>query len=45
VKTQNQIADIFIKPLENDVFIKMRNILGFMKKTSLKGDVESKLIF
>jgi hypothetical protein len=23
----------------------MRNILGFMKKTSLKRDVESKLIF
>jgi hypothetical protein len=44
VKTQDQVADIFTKPLKNHIFIKMRNMLEVMKKSSLKGDVESKLI-
>jgi hypothetical protein len=44
VKTQDQVADIFIKPLKYDVCIKIRDILRDMKKSSLRGDVESKLI-
>jgi hypothetical protein len=28
VKTQDQVADIFIKPLKYDVFIKIRDVLG-----------------
>jgi len=44
MKTQDQVANIFTKPLKYDVFIKMRDILGVMKKSSLRGDVESKLI-
>jgi len=31
VKTQNQVADIFIKPLKYDIFTKMRDMLGVMK--------------
>jgi len=45
VKIKDQAADIFIKPLKYDVFIKMRDLLGVMKKSSLKRDVESKLDF
>jgi hypothetical protein len=45
VKIKYQAADIFIKPLKYDVFIKMRDLLGVMKKSSLKGDVVSKLDF
>jgi hypothetical protein len=37
MKTQDQVANIFTKPLKYDVFIKMRDILGVMKKSSLKG--------
>jgi hypothetical protein len=44
MKTQDQVANIFTKPLKYDVFIKMRDILRVMKKSSLRGDVESKLI-
>ena len=44
MKTQDQVADIFTKPLKYDVFIKMRDVLGVMKKSSLRGDIESKLI-
>ena len=44
MKTQDPVANIFTKPLKYDVFIKMRDILGVMKKSSLRGDVESKLI-
>ena len=44
-KTQDQVADIFTKPLKYDVFIKMRDVLEVMKKLNLRGDVESKLIF
>jgi hypothetical protein len=36
VKTQNQFADIFTKPLKYDVFIEMRDMLGVMKKSSLR---------
>jgi hypothetical protein len=36
MKTQDQVANIFTKPLKYDVFIKMRDILGVMKKSSLK---------
>jgi len=31
VKTQNQVADIFIKPLKYDIFTKMRDMLGVIK--------------
>ena len=31
VKTQNQVAYIFTKPLKYDVFAKMRDMLGVMK--------------
>jgi len=44
VKIQDQVADIFIKPLKYDVFIKMIDVLRVMKKSSLRRDVESKLI-
>lgn len=40
VKTQNQAADIFIKPLKYYVFfffIKTRGVLKVMKKLSLRG--------
>jgi hypothetical protein len=36
VKTQDQIADIFTKPLEYDVFAKMRDMLEVIMKSSLK---------
>jgi hypothetical protein len=36
-KTQDQVANIFTKPPKNDVFIKMRNTLGVMKKSNLRG--------
>jgi hypothetical protein len=45
VKTQGQVIDIITKPLKYDIFIKMRNILRVIKKSSLKGDVKSKLDF
>jgi len=45
VKTQNQIANIFSKPLKYDVFAKIRDMLGVIKKSSLMRDVESKLEF
>ena len=44
MKTQDQVADIFTKPLKYDVFIKMRDVLGVTKKSSLREDVKSKLI-
>ena len=37
VKTQDQVTNIFTKPPKNDVFIKMRNTLGVMKKSNLRG--------
>jgi len=43
-KTQDQVVDIFTKSLKYGVFIKMRDVLGVMKKLNLRGDVESKLI-
>jgi hypothetical protein len=36
VKIKDQAADIFIKPLKYDVFIKMRDLLGVMKREMLK---------
>jgi hypothetical protein len=33
VKTQEQVADIFTKPVEYDVFTKMKDLLRVMKKT------------
>jgi hypothetical protein len=45
VKIKYQAADILLKQLKYDVFIKMRDLLGVMKKSSLKRDVESKLDF
>jgi hypothetical protein len=38
VKTQNQVANIFSKPLKYDVFAKIRDMLGVIKMR----DVESK---
>jgi hypothetical protein len=37
VKTQDKVTDIFIKPLTYDVFIKIRDVLGVIKKLSLGG--------
>jgi hypothetical protein len=39
-KSQEQIADIFTKPLKHDVFCNLRTCLG-VAKSSLRGDVES----
>ena len=48
MKTQNQVTDIFTKSrmwrLKYDVFIKIRDVLGVMKKSSLRG-VENKSDF
>jgi hypothetical protein len=44
VKTQDQVANIFTKPLKYDIFNKMRDVLEVMKKSSLKGDIESNQI-
>jgi hypothetical protein len=38
VKTDEQIADIFTKPLKGEVFEKLRHQLG-MRKSSLRGRV------
>jgi hypothetical protein len=45
VKTQDQVTDIFTKPLKYNVFIKMRDMLGVMKKSSLREEVQSKPYF
>jgi hypothetical protein len=42
VRTQDQVANIFIKLLKYDVFAKIRDILRVIRKSSLRGDVESK---
>ena len=42
VKTQDQVVDIFTKPLKYDFFIKIRNVLRVINKSTLKGDVENK---
>ena len=42
VKTQDQVTNIFTKPLKYIVFFKMRDMLGVMKKSSLRGDDKSK---
>jgi len=42
VKTQDQVVNIFTKPLKYDIFVKMRDLLGVIKKSSLKRGVESK---
>ena len=39
VKTEDQVADIFTKPVKVDVFNKLRALLGVSKKSSLGGDV------
>ncbi|XP_020577796.1 uncharacterized protein LOC110022962 [Phalaenopsis equestris] len=39
VKSQDQVADIFTKPLKSEDFIKMRSLLG-VTKSSLRGGVE-----
>ncbi|KAL0853708.1 hypothetical protein Bca101_058860 [Brassica carinata] len=39
VKTNDQVDDIFTKPLKREDFIKMRSLLG-VTKSSLKGGVE-----
>ena len=39
VKTNDQVADIFTKPLKREDFIKMRSLLG-VTKSSLRGGVE-----
>jgi hypothetical protein len=44
VKTQDQVANIFTKPLKYDIFNKMRDVLEVMKKSSLKGNNESNQI-
>ena len=41
VKSQDQVADIFTKPLKYDTFYKLQALLGVIRKTSLRGDVRS----
>jgi len=41
VKTQYQVANIFTKPLKYDVFTKIRDLLGVMKKSNLRGGIEN----
>ena len=41
VKSQDQVADIFTKPLKYDTFYKLRALLGVIRKPSLRGDVRS----
>ena len=41
VKSQDQVVDIFTKPLKYDTFYKLRALLGVIRKTSLRGDVRS----
>jgi len=45
VKTQDQVIDIFIMPFKYNIFAKIRDILIVIKKSSLKGDIKSKLDF
>jgi hypothetical protein len=45
VKFQNQVANIFTKSLKYGVFVKIRDMLGVIKKSSLRGNVENKLYF
>ncbi|KAE8655864.1 hypothetical protein F3Y22_tig00117016pilonHSYRG00207 [Hibiscus syriacus] len=42
VKSQDQVADIFTKPLKSEDFIRLRNLLG-VTKSSLKGVMDHKL--
>lgn len=37
MKTQDQVANTFTKPLKYNVFIKMRDMFGVMKKASSRG--------
>ncbi|KAK0577924.1 hypothetical protein LWI29_002417 [Acer saccharum] len=41
VKSEDQIADIFTKPIKVDVFSKLRTLLGICRKSCLRGDVGS----
>ena len=41
VKSQDQVADIFTKPLKYNTYYKLRALLGVIRKTSLRGDVRS----
>ena len=45
VKSQDQVADIFTKPLKYDTFYKLRALLGVIRKTSLRGMLEVKLVY
>ena len=40
VKTSDQLADIFTKPLKYESFSRLRSLLG-VTHSSLRGDVES----
>ncbi|GAA0173738.1 transmembrane signal receptor [Lithospermum erythrorhizon] len=40
IKSLDQTADIFTKPLKFDIFDKMRKLLGIVRKSSLRGDVK-----
>ena len=41
VKSQDQVADIFTKPLKHNTFYKLQALLRMIRKTSLRGDVRS----
>ena len=45
VKSHDQVADILTKPLKYDTFNKLQVLLGVIKKTSLGGMLEVKLVF
>lgn len=41
IKTLDQVADIFTKPLKTERFQQQREIIGVVKKSSLQGGVEN----
>ena len=45
MKSHDQVADILTKPLKYDTFNKLQVLLEVIKKTSLGGMLEVKLVF
>ena len=45
MKSHDQVANILTKPLKYNTFNKIQLLLGLIKKTSLRGVLEVKLVF
>ena len=45
IKIQYQVTNTFTKPLKYDVLTKIRDLLGVLKKSSLRGMLKIKLDF